>query len=180
MEKCYYSVKKMHLTWSSGPKIIKLFSCSTQLSMKFVLLINLKLLIFENSVLLNIAEHEISLLISIKMPTIVDIFILISRENFMLSWIEHEKSFTTSGPDFCIWATTSENVSSDVPRAKIQISLGICTVWSESLLGTFRIAKDALFLHAGNEDWSGCVDPQAELSLSHVRRYIFSHGGSCA
>ena len=41
-----------------GPKVIKLFSCSTQMSMKFVLLINLKLLTILNSFLLNIAEHE--------------------------------------------------------------------------------------------------------------------------
>ena len=40
------------------PKVINLFSCSTQLSMKFVLLINLKLLSIPNSVLPNIAEHE--------------------------------------------------------------------------------------------------------------------------
>ena len=42
-----------------GPEVIKLFSCSTQLSMKFVLLMNLKLLTIANSFLLNIAEHEI-------------------------------------------------------------------------------------------------------------------------
>ena len=42
-----------------GPEVIKLFSCSTQLSMKFLLLINLKLLTIANSFLLNIAEHEI-------------------------------------------------------------------------------------------------------------------------
>ena len=53
-----------------GPKVIKLFSCSTQLSIKFVLLINLKLLKIANSFLLNIAEHE----------TIVGIFIFISTE----------------------------------------------------------------------------------------------------
>ena len=47
----------------SGPKVIKLFSCSTQLSMKFFQLINM------------------------KMPTIVDIFIFISREIFMLSHV---------------------------------------------------------------------------------------------
>ena len=41
-----------------GPEDIKLFSCSTQLSMKFFLLINLKLLTIANSFLLNIAEHE--------------------------------------------------------------------------------------------------------------------------
>ena len=43
--------------------VIKLFSCSTQLSMKFSLLINM------------------------KMPTIVGIFIFISREIFMLSFV---------------------------------------------------------------------------------------------
>ena len=37
---------------------IKLFSCSTQLSMKFVLLINLRLLIIANSFLLNITGRE--------------------------------------------------------------------------------------------------------------------------
>ena len=42
----------------SRPEVIKLFSCSAQLSMKFVLLLYLKLLTIANSVLLNIAEHE--------------------------------------------------------------------------------------------------------------------------
>ena len=55
--------------------------------MKYVLLINLKLLITANSFLLNIAEH------------IIDIFIFISRENFMLRLVEDEKSFLTSGPE---------------------------------------------------------------------------------
>ena len=40
------------------PEVIKLFfSCSTQLSMIFFMLINLKLLKMPNSFLLNIAEH---------------------------------------------------------------------------------------------------------------------------
>ena len=43
-----------------GPEVIKLFSCSTQLSMK------------------------LSLLINMKMPTNVGIFIFISGENFIL------------------------------------------------------------------------------------------------
>ena len=46
-----------HLNYP-GPEVIKLFSCSTQLSMKFALLITLKLLIIANFFLLNIAEHE--------------------------------------------------------------------------------------------------------------------------
>ena len=48
----------LHYFYQSGPEVIKHFSCSTQLSMKFVLLIILKLLIVANSFLLNIAEHE--------------------------------------------------------------------------------------------------------------------------
>ena len=68
-----------------GPEVIKLFSCSTQLSMKFALLINLKLLTIANSFLLNIAEHEKSLLINMKMPNFVGIFIFISRQKFMLT-----------------------------------------------------------------------------------------------
>ena len=43
----------------SDPEVIKHFSCSTQLSMKVVLLMNLKLLTIANSFLLNITEHEI-------------------------------------------------------------------------------------------------------------------------
>ena len=42
-----------------GPEVITLFSCSTQLSMTFFMLINLKLLTMPNSFSLNIAEHEI-------------------------------------------------------------------------------------------------------------------------
>ena len=43
---------------SQAPEVKKHFSCSTQLSMKFVLPINLKLLTMANSFLLNIVEHE--------------------------------------------------------------------------------------------------------------------------
>ena len=39
-----------------------------------------------------------------------------------------------------------------VRPAKVQISLRICTVWSESSLDAFWIAKDAKFLHADNSD----------------------------
>ena len=60
-----HSILSMNLAADSecpGPEVLKLFSCSTQLSMKFSLLINM------------------------KMP-IVGIFIFISRENFMLSYV---------------------------------------------------------------------------------------------
>ena len=42
----------------SGPEVIKLFSCSAKLSMKFFMLINLKLLTMPNYFLLNKDEHE--------------------------------------------------------------------------------------------------------------------------
>ena len=72
-----------------GPEVIKLFSCSAQLRLKFILLIN------------------------VKMPTIVGILTFISRINYWLWWSkakfsinkcyfsideEHEKSFITSRP----------------------------------------------------------------------------------
>ena len=69
---------------SSGPEVIKLFSCSTQLSMKFYLLINSVLLISTVVFLLSSAESKI-FSAYMKMPTLVGIFIFISRENFMLS-----------------------------------------------------------------------------------------------
>ena len=49
-----------------GPEVIKLFSCSIQLSMKFSLLINM------------------------KMPTTVGIFIFISKENSQLNWVRKQ------------------------------------------------------------------------------------------
>ena len=65
-----------------GPEIIKHFSYSTQLSMKYVLLINLKLLTIASSFWLNKAEHEKFSANQYEMSTIVGIFISISREFF--------------------------------------------------------------------------------------------------
>ena len=58
-----------HTALTPGSEVIKLFSCSTQLSMK------------------------ISMLINMKMPTIVGIFKFISREIFMLSYAKQERIF---------------------------------------------------------------------------------------
>ena len=54
-------------TWRSGPKVIKLFSCSTQMSMKF------------------------SPLIYVKMPTIVGILTCMSGKNSILGLSEPKK-----------------------------------------------------------------------------------------
>ena len=50
------------------------------------------------------------------------------------------------------WATVKNRNFDHVRLAKIQISLRIRAVWSESSLDAFCIAKDANFLHADNED----------------------------
>ena len=68
-----YTVKKKSVDFAvkyleSGPEVIKLFSCSTQLSMKFFLLIN------------------------VKMPTIVGILTFMSGKNSILCLAEHKKS----------------------------------------------------------------------------------------
>ena len=90
------------LTKSSGFEVINIFSCSTQLSTKFILLIN------------------------VKMPTIVGILTFISminttserlkarnfficryfRWNFVLKWVEHERSCITLGPG-CVVSLTN-------------------------------------------------------------------------
>ena len=54
--------------WNPGPEVIKLFSCSTQLSMKFFLLIN------------------------VKMPTVVGILTFMSRTNSILGLSEPKKA----------------------------------------------------------------------------------------
>ena len=51
-------MKRSSISLRPGPEGIKLFSCSTQLSVKFLMLINLKLLTMPNSFLLNITKHE--------------------------------------------------------------------------------------------------------------------------
>ena len=57
--------------------------------------------------------------------------------------------------------------------AKIQISLCIHAVWSESSLGAFRIANDTKFLHADNdadnEDRSDCMDVDLNLCWANIQ-----------
>ena len=63
-----------------------------------------------------------------------------------------------------------------VCQVKIQISLHICTVWSEFSMDTFWKAMDAKFFHKDNEDWSDCAEIKADLSLrwAYVSWYAFS------
>ena len=57
-----------------------------------------------------------------------------------------------------------------VSPAKTQINLGICSVWSESLLCPSWVAKDPVFFHADSEDWSDWAEAQADLSLRWTQR----------
>ena len=69
----------------SGPEVIKLFSCSTQLSIKLGMLkyINIKKFGFFSGS--DKPRMLFFLLINVKMPTIVGILTSMSRKNFMLS-----------------------------------------------------------------------------------------------
>ena len=61
--------------------------------------------------------------------------------------------------------------------AMIQVSLRIRTIWSESSLGAFWVAKDAIFLHADNEDSDQTARSAGWFESSfhaHIRRYVFS------
>ena len=53
-----------------GAKVVKLFSCSTQLSMKFILLINFKIAKIDGIFRFNSVSQPFIQLINVKMPTI--------------------------------------------------------------------------------------------------------------
>ena len=69
----------------SGPEVIKLFSCSTQLSIKVQVLIKTKMLKYKRCSLIKRSDVVLILLINAKMPTIVGILAFMSRINFMLN-----------------------------------------------------------------------------------------------
>ena len=58
----------------TGLEFIKLFSCSTQLSMKFQLLIKTKMLKTYDFLAFKLSYAVFIMLINAKMPTIVDIY----------------------------------------------------------------------------------------------------------
>ena len=69
----------------TGPEVIKLFSCSTQLSMEFQLLIKLKYRQIKKFLSLSLSEVVFIMIINVKMPTIVSILIFMSRIIFVHS-----------------------------------------------------------------------------------------------
>ena len=88
----------MLLFRDQAQRLQNFFSCSTQLSMKFYMLLSIKISrksTFSGSYKTRMLFFP---LINVKMPTIVGILTFMSRKNFMLSSVENEKSFITSGP----------------------------------------------------------------------------------
>ena len=75
---------------------MKLFSCSTQLSIKFQLLIKGKMMKNNDLSCFKLSDIVFILLINVKMTTIVGILTFMSRMIFVLSWVEYQKSFITS------------------------------------------------------------------------------------
>ena len=68
-----------------------------------------------------------------------------------------------------IRATAWQIKKISVRPEKIQISLGIRRVWSESLLCAQWVAKDPIFLHVDSEDSSDWADAQAAQSDYSLR-----------
>ena len=86
----------------SGPEVIKLFVCSTQMSTEFQLLIKLKYRQIKKFHALNLSDVVFIMLVNVKMPTIVGILTFMSRINLLISWVEHKKGFISLGPDL-LW-----------------------------------------------------------------------------
>ena len=90
----YTRLALLHQKHQSGPGVIKLFPCSTQLSTKFILLINVKMPTFISMINTTSAER----LYKQETSSFVGIVVFMSSWNFVLSWVEHEKSFITPRP----------------------------------------------------------------------------------
>ena len=109
---------KHHCTgecWSwPGPEAIKLFSCSTQLSMKFIMLINVKMPTIVGILTFISMLNETSESLKARKVGLFQQFSFISNWNFMLRWVEHEKSLITSGP----WSRWFNWHSDSVPESK--------------------------------------------------------------
>ena len=68
------------------------------------------------------------------------------------------------------WAAAQQNQQNNMHPAKTQISLGIRPFWLASLLSAWRILGSLATYWAHSEDWSGCADAQADLSLCWAHR----------
>ena len=92
MIKSFLSLGKVH----SGPKVIKLFH--TQLSTKFILLINVKMSTFVSILTFVSMINTTSERLKSKNLLYLSVFKLYEQLKFVASCVEHGKSFITSGP----------------------------------------------------------------------------------
>ena len=74
---------KQQLT--AGPEVIKLFSCSTKLSIEFQMLITTKLLKEKTFLAFKLSYVIFIMLIKVNMPTIVGILTFMSMITFVFS-----------------------------------------------------------------------------------------------
>ena len=74
---------KKFITLEPGPEVIKRFSCSNQLNIKFKLLIESNILKKKHFSYLKRSYFVFVMLINVKMPTIVGILTLMSRIEFI-------------------------------------------------------------------------------------------------
>ena len=80
-----FSITRVKVELQSCPEVIRLSSCSTQLSTKFQLLLKTKIRQMKKFLALSISDVVYIMLINVKMPTIVGILTFMSRIDFVLS-----------------------------------------------------------------------------------------------
>ena len=73
--------------------MIKLFSCSTQLSIKFQVLIKLKYRKIKKFFALSLSDIVFAMLVNVKMPTIVGILSFMSRINLCSAELSMKKFY---------------------------------------------------------------------------------------
>ena len=81
------NICRIRLNYSNyhGNEVVKLFSCSTLLSMELQMLIKTKMLKIKDFLVLILSDVVFIMLINVKMPTIVGILTFMSKINFILS-----------------------------------------------------------------------------------------------
>ena len=83
----------------SGPEVIKLFSCLTQLNLawNFNCSCNLKCWKIQTFLAFKLSDVVFVMLVNVKMPTFVGILTFMSMINFMFGWVEDEIKFYNLG-----------------------------------------------------------------------------------
>ena len=116
-----------------GPKDIKLFLCSSQLSTKFILLINVKMPTIVGILIFISMINTTSERLKARNSSFVSILVFMSSWNFVLSWVVHEKFYNLRprcsyfGLRFhlCLWAVKAK-MSMNLPISNKTSQAGPC------------------------------------------------------